>query len=66
MNVCGLTNFTNHSGLNQRQLFTYRIKSRLKTFQPENGQKFKNNEPQSKLTGSYKKSVFIRRLVAMP
>ena len=29
--------------------------NRLRTFQPENGQKFKNSKPQSKSTGSYKK-----------
>ena len=31
-----------------------RIKNRLRIFQPENWQKFKNSELQSKFTGSYK------------
>ena len=35
------------------------IKNRLRTCQPENGQKFKNSEPQSKFIGSKKKSVGI-------
>ena len=39
-----------------------RVKDGLRTFQPENGQKFKNSEPQSKFTGSYKKCIVTYNL----
>ena len=39
----------------QRSLKTRRIKNGSRTFYPENGQKFKNSEPQSKFTSFYKK-----------
>ena len=35
------------------------LRNRLKTFQSENGQKFKNSEPQSKFTGSQKKCIVL-------
>ena len=36
-----------------------KIKNRSRTFQHENGQKFKNSEPQLEFTGSYKKECII-------
>ena len=35
-----------------RSLKNRGMKNRLRTFQPENGQKFKNSEPPSKFSGS--------------
>ena len=40
-----------------------RIKNRLRTVQPENGHKFKNSDPQSKFTGSFKKRVYLITLL---
>ena len=37
-------------------------KSKLRTFQPQKWKKIKNSQPQTKFTGSYKKSVLLKKV----